>query len=731
MNRIFIPNGAVEFDHTVKLSNGVVLPKWAFVAVAIEGDRRAVNKTLSGARTAPGRLYMDVVTGALSDRPRDPTWDQNRRFRGARVSDAPEHNYDSFVRTVDIGRVLADWEASEAPPPVIDTDSEINPGFFGSVPAGDRGNAAVTVPSDANLTRTYPLSTNYVLGDFLVAAYKRQDLLEQGGVSRRLVAERLKYLAVNVVERVNEENPNVDALQAAGNLGYSDAPLDFSFHSGLVNPSQSTPVAACRTGEAVRLEFHGDSKVTYLKAIDLATKVDFDELRLDYYTDGATLVTVTSSPTALRRRVNTYYDDQLVHPNKLVRIEKSRSTYEGLSTRPRQTDSTDAGVHFEAEEDYSTLEYLLGDLSLFDSIDQAVQLAKELGFRVNPNLSGSEGKDSAAGTIASMAPAVLQKLAAAIKCPQQQRNSKLFPVASHPSQRHLSDHTQLDDGDTQDVTPMTMRTNNPLGVPVVKGVTDLKTRFGFLGEANGKAVYRDHVGGAAAGMAYLSQQGGGKTLKGAAQGMLGGALGALGKGQGIADDLTSVTSGKTFSNMSRDLFGKTDPTGTLLGCATLDTEDMDQLIHTAASMAKNLMGGGETNPLTYDEWASAFQISKNQPNGHLKKTTTGVDLPAQEQTDPQDTGARTDRQGKETPATTDYEKRGKLEEWNPLSNFKKFSELWGDQGTRWIQDGLLKYEQKESETDKEKIAKKVDTEALTQVAENPSTMTMLDWTPRT
>jgi hypothetical protein len=550
----------------------------------------------------------------------------------------------------------------------------------------------------------------------------------QQGLTTRQLAENLKWLAVNVLGQFNQPNPALAELQEGLNLGYSDAPVDFDLHTGLVNSSQVTPVDDCRRGTAVRVEpTSASSEQVYLKAVDLAVKLEYDELRLDYYTDGRTLITVSSSSSTSRRRLNTYYDDQLVHPNRLVHVVKDASVYAAIESRP--VDSS-GGVHFEPEDDYSEIQALMDDMSLFSSLDEALDTAKALGFGPNPFLSGGARNTSQAGTVLNVGEQALSLLSSAIKCPQQKRNQKLFPVTGHPAHRTLSDVSQLDDSSSQDVTPYTMRTNNPLGVPVVKGVTDLKTRFGFLGESKGKAVYRDHVGGAAAGLAYLQQMGGGATLKGAVQGVLGQALGSLGQGRATADDLTSFTSAGTFSNMSRDLFGKGDPTGTLLGCATLDSGDMDQVIHTAASMAKNLAGGGETNPLTYDEWSSAYQISKNEPNGHLKRTTTGVPLPAQEQQDPQDTGVVTHPQGKETAYTTDYERRGKKEDWNPLSNFQHFAEeRWGSNGTKWIQDGLLKYEQKTQETDEDKIAKKAESQQLTQTAENPSTVTLLDWTP--
>ncbi len=733
MNRLFIPNGAIEFTDTVQLSSGVVLPKWAFVAVGLDGDVGARSTRRTGTPTVRSQLWMDLETGFLSREPGTPGRKRANRRRGPTSNTAPEHNYDDFSRVVDIGRVIADWEASLPRLEPFSKDTEVNPGYFNSVPAGVRTVTTVTVPATDTLSRDYPLSASYFLGDLLVAAYKRQDLVEQAGLTTRQIAENLKYLAVNVLEAVNAPNPSLVALQAAGNLGYKDSPVNFSIHSGLINTSQVALADSSRKGLTVRIEpTDATHAQVYLKAIDLATKIEFDEIRLDYYTDQNTLITITAGTTAGRRILGTYYDDQLVHPNRLVNILKSASAYSDITTPT--VGGTTSDISFEEGDDYSTIEAILRDPSNFASLEDMLDAQRALGFGTNPNLSRGAQNQPGAGGIGTVAQDALGQLQSLIKCPEQKRNPSMFPIASHPSFRHLSDHTQLEDKKTQDVTPFNHRINNPLGVPVVKGVTDLKTRFGFLGEAGGKAVYRDHVGGAAAGLSYLGQQGGGQTLGGGLQGMLGGAMGALGKGQGVADDLTSITSGKMFGGMSQDLFGKSDPTGTLMSCATLDTGNMDQLIHTAASMAKNL-SGLEKSPLTFDEWASAYQISKNQPNEHLKKTTTGVDLPAQE--DPpdttQDTGPRTDRQGKETQGTTDYAKRAeKQEKWNPVSNFEHYSKnIWGDGGTKWIQDGILKYEQKADKGDKEKMAKKVEAEVMNQVKENPSTVTLLDWIPTT
>jgi hypothetical protein len=138
------------------------------------------------------------------------------------------------------------------------------------------------------------------------------------------------------------------------------------------------------------------------------------------------------------------------------------------------------------------------------------------------------------------------------------------------------------------------------------------------------------------------------------------------------------------------------------------------------------------NPLTHAEWASAYQIAKNEPNGHLTKTTTGVDLPAQEEANTQPTGVITDTQGKETSTTTDSEKRGKNEMWNPLSNFAHYSSnVWGSNGSDWISQGLVTYEQKTSNTDTTRIAKKTETQVMAQETKNPTTFVDLDWTPKT
>jgi hypothetical protein len=194
------------------------------------------------------------------------------------------------------------------------------------------------------------------------------------------------------------------------------------------------------------------------------------------------------------------------------------------------------------------------------------------------------------------------------------------------------------------------------------------------------------------------------TMGKAAQSLFGDALSSTTAGQSSGSDITSLTSSKVFSSLTQHLFGAADPTGVLAECATVNPEDKTSLISMAAAMAKTA-ASLDINPLTKDEWKSAYQIAKNEANGQVTKTTTGVALPATEETGTQDTGPRTDRQGVETKNTTET-MRAETEKWNPLSNFAHYSSnVWGPSGSNWISAGLISYEQKSSANDNSKIAK--------------------------
>lgn len=745
------------FGDTIRLTNGVVLPKFSCIAVPLLGDYQP-----QGRRATPSQnndpVWMDMQTGALKKAQR-PSQRVLMPRTGQPKGVTSTYNVDNFSGDVDVRKVLNDWHsvnivASSGQDAVV----EVDPGYFDQVPATIRfrSNTTTIVAADDYSNGSFSLSSNYKIKDVVVNAGKP---LTISTTDKLTITNNLRYIAVNVLERVNEANPWIAELQGDRNLGYSDAPIVFAVHTGYTPPQFLTAYEGSRFGLVVRITTSGTSEDVYKKAIDLAIKLPFDFISLDYYSGGPTLITIGATVNSVRGRIQTTFDDSVVSYTSFLHVIKNRQVYDNMLT-PSSTGT----FAFDPTDDYSALVHLVSNTTLFsgrgaelaNTIFNSVFHARANGGIVQANTSANTDTEDDSGSIPSAGggqtgntqgggsagmQGVEQALAAlstVMQCPTPGRNTSMFPIASHPSLRHLSDSSQLDDAaDTQNTIAYNLRTNNPLGVPVQKGVTDLKTRYGFLGESKGKAVYRDHIGGAAAGLAYLQSMGGGQSVQQAVSSVMGGVLSST---AGSTNDLTAMSPGSMFQNMSRDLFGQMDPTGTILGCSTImassnsasqggqQQSGMDQLLHTAASMAKN-QNALQKSPLTYDEWASAYQIMKNEKNEHMKKTTTGVDLPAQEKDDEkvQDTGVQTERQAKHTNYSEDYEKRLKKEKWNPL-NFGEFKKRWDDE-TQWMTKGLVKYEQKASKDDKLKMAKKEETEDMSgQDSTHPSNVSMLPWT---
>lgn len=723
VSKVFIPPGATEVGNSVLLSTGVTIPKYAVTAVPLLGNPNPRQTTTrSNNREAANTLYIDVITGEVTTE-RRPNSGHNQVRVSATAASNNTWDFTNFSSTVDMRALMAGLGRYYARLERAVTAQEVNPGYFTAVPEGARPTTNTSVlDSDAYTAQSYQLSDNYRLVNVLVAGYAQQILADQDGLTKKQIVENLKHLAVNVIERVNAPNQYLDALQAAQNLGYSDRTVTFLIHSGYVQSGAFTPFPEARRGRVVRIEPRANPQRVYQKAMDLALKLNFDLISLDYYPDTPTLITVVDSAPGVKglRKLQTTWDNSVVSVNRLLHVVKSNASFADAVAANTATHDTDADIHHEETDDYSTLEDLLQDLELFESPAKQAELASSLGMKSNPFLSGGLAEKL------GMAKSVLSALQGSVRCPSQtEKNWKLFPTSSHPAFRQLSEVTQLDDGDTQNTIPFNVRANNPLKVPKVEGVTDLVTRFGYLGEAGGMAVYRDHIGGAAAGLAYLMQNGQGQTMGNATAGILNGGLSSMSRGSGLLDDVTSMTSSKVFGGMGHDLFGKFDPSGVLQGCATVDTGNFDQTIQYAASLAKQV-ANHDRSTLTHDEWASAFQIAKNEANEHVTRTTTGVDLPATELANTANTGVMTTVQGKFSGHQVDYEARGQYEKWNPISNYQQYANTnWKP----WIDAGLLVYEQKSANTDVDKFAKAQEAQELNQDSTNPTRYSTLEWEP--
>lgn len=732
--KIFVPPQSVEFPNAIQMSDGLVVPKWVFCAVPLTGDPVPSQERASsrGVLAEEYRRLVDPVTGRLKP------WSESGanseifplRPRQANSEVSSAWDFQPFGWIDAQGLVAAG--ANAVPRFVREViEQEVNPGYFTAVPGDARTPYDFTVSTDDDYSSgSYRLSSKYALRDLLVASFSTSRLEPQAGLTTLQIVTNLKGLVVNVLDLVNEPNPYVRQMQATANLGYSDAAVGFDLHSGLVNSQSRVSDRALLEGRGFRIRFDdGDSVRAYQKAVDVALKTDFDTLSLDYFQGGPTLLTVTWQPVGNRRKIATRWENVVVHDGRIVHTYPDPSLYSAGSLGTLQTET--GSVVFNETSDFSAISSMLQNFNLFGSVQAAQQLTQALGGATNPFISGLAGLSGLFGGTQAPTQSMVNQLSAAVRCPTSvNKPDKNFPTSSHAAMRHLSDVTQLDDKSTQDRIPFPLRINNPLKVKKVAGVTDLKTRFGYLGESEGYAVYRDHIGGAAAGLALLMQSGQGMTMGKAASSLAGDLFTKVGAAaQQQADDVTAASPEKTFANLSRDLFGVTDPSGVMAECGIVDSNRPDDLVSYAASLAKT-NSNLQMSPLTHAEWMSAYQIAKNQPNKHVKKSTTGATLPVTEEQNTQDTGTQTASQANNTFQTAEKTRVEATEKWNPLSNFKHYSEnLWGANGAGWIQKGLLSYEEKSSQTDRTKMAKKLAEQKLNQDGKHPTDQTVLPWTP--
>lgn len=702
MKKLFLPPGSKVVGNQVTLASGDVVPKWVLIGVPTVRMRPRPPVT-RGAGIIPTGEFVDMVTGAVT---------RNVPPRQASTSRAGEYDFSEFSRF--IPRETYNRLVSDSLPrrPTKDPTLGIDPGYFEQMDAQPRPYVASFSTEVTDPTADTPIDATYKVRDALIWEGRPQELKPQGSATAANIVVNMRFVAATVLDLLDAEN--------AYYPGY-DVILPMRIRSWYVENAYWTPDAESHVGSAVRLEFDGTKEQVYKKAVDLATKLSFDRMYLDYRSDGRTLITVVAPIDEAKRRIGTRYDDILVSANRFICASGDENVDEDV---PGSTVDSDDDVLPDPNDDYYPF-YLavMKNPQIFGGVEKAMNMLKTMGFPTNPMLSGKAGFSPTAGTAATTASKeAMSGVSDTIQCPETNRNAKVFSTSSHPGMRVINDVTQLDDKTTQDTIPFTVRSNNPLKVKVIKGVTDLKDRFGFLGEAEGVAVYKDHIGGAAAGLAYLMQMSG-STVGSAAKSLLG-----KGASSGDGSDITSTSLGKAMQGLGENMFGVSDPTGAIQECTTVKADDMDSMLTMAASMAMSL-AEMDKSPLTYSEWASAYQIAKNEAKGDLKKSSTGFDLPVTERDDTkvQPTGSKTPEQGKDKPHSIDQEK-AVAEKWNPIGNFAHYSQnVWGDQGSRWISRNLVTYEQKQQETDKLKIAKKTETAKLNQDPKTRTTSSDLDF----
>lgn len=685
-SKLFLPQDSIVDSYNVKLNSGETIPYWAFVAVPIEGES-GTNKALTP--PVDSGIIVDLLTGSITTE--IPVLSKGDSSSGENFSQTYDFSgFSSKVKYDDLKQTFnAIYETASTDNVVVAGD----PGYFTSI--GSEGSIR---PSEPTPIET---STEFKLSDFLVNDYKTQSLPSN---RRTEILSNLSWLATNVVALVNKPNPSITEFRSRELYGYNDRTLDFNISSGFVEKINSAPFKEFYDGKGVELEFNAPAQLVYQKAIDIVLKIDFDQICLEYYPNGSSRISIIAQRGSNARKILTKFDGVVTSYNRLMNCSRV-SDIVTLEVSASHDDYANPGDSYT-----NTIDMVKNNPDLFGGVVAANELLKKLGIDPLSGVTSELGK--LAETVRSV-----------LKCPDKVKtDANLFPTSSHSALRTLSDKSQMDSSSTQDNLAFNIRANNPLGVKVVKGVTDLKTRFGFLGEANGIAVYRDHVGGAAAGLNYINSKFNGSTVANATRGMFGDALKKeITSLTDFTSDLTALSGVKLFSDVSKHLFGAADPTGVLQECAAVDSSNIESSISYAAAMSKTL-SNHTTSPLTYEEWTSAWHISKNTANGHITKTTTGVNLPAQEKTTTQDTGVQTSSQGS-TDASLAEKDRSAGEKWNPVTNFDHYSQNRWDQ---WMSSNLISYSKKSSSTDTTSIAK-IPTEAkMKQDSKHPSHYTSLE-----
>jgi hypothetical protein len=160
----------------------------------------------------------------------------------------------------------------------------------------------------------------------------------------------------------------------------------------------------------------------------------------------------------------------------------------------------------------------------------------------------------------------------------------------------------------QNSIPKNIRFNNPLLVPVIKGVTD-KVEDGYIGQVSGKAVYSNRIGGLIAGLRHMESKNlNSKSLKNG--------LGSI-FGPGILS--------KIFSKLSNALFDVKDPSGMMLNCMQFDRNDNINNQAVMIGMLISSISNEAKSSMSYDEIIIALEHLKGDKK-QFNKTIDGNDI---------------------------------------------------------------------------------------------------------
>lgn len=645
--KLFLPAGASESSNTVTLASGLSFPKYAFIAVPIIGlQGGGVSDLLSTTQTNP--VYYDTLTNSftLSKKIRNiASTSSGSKISSLSTSDADaliKSNFDGYVNIstliTNVKNAVADIQSTSTALSAYEQDIG-----YTSVRVPNMIDYTITVidPIDDYTNLDYELSQNLTLRDLLVYKLKPQTLNSQLGLSKKIIVSNLKNLAVNIFEPVlyyllDNQISNIQILSAFTENVYFVPDQEFYI------------------GEAIQLSFPGSTSASvYLFAKEILNMLYFNEMYLDYFLEDEPKITIILNGSSQQLIFGTRFEYNLIHPNRLVNIDKSfdpnsvedtvqsdGSLSSSISIRPVNInrdktvltnfikDALSAG-YLQSQNSAITFAYSanLDISSLSSNYISDSSVAANTTLNIIKNSSGSsvfydEPADysvdyDASGTSSDdLNTAISLLLPSLIKCPTITNGSvngtprqDIFPMMSYPTFKSITDLSLLNNPTNNSGEygiPQSVRFNNPFLVSVVEGVTN-KIEDGFIGAVGGKAVYSNRIGGLVAGLRQMqSQNTSGKTLFDAASSMV---------PKGLLAKLTAL--------LSEAFFNINDPTGSLLSCAQFDFDGNvnDQIVMIGSMLAS--FTGQRISPITFEEIATALQHVKGD-SSQVSKNIDGT-----------------------------------------------------------------------------------------------------------
>jgi hypothetical protein len=605
--KLFMPKGAKEFGNSIILENGMSFPRYAFIAVPIVGTKSTVDQDiLSELENDP--VYFDTKTNTftLNKKKREQARALYKPIEFPSLSTSSDEesevsfNFDGYINISKLIQQVKQQvtQIKEYESKIVVFEQDIG---YTTVRLNNQITYKIeSIEENDNYGNVdYELSDRLALRDLLVHEFRPQTLQGQKGVSPKIIVRNLKNVASNIYEPIIEylipDTRRVEIMSAF---------VESSFYA---------PDAEFYIGEAIQLRFPGTTSAgVYLYAKELASMLFYSKLYLEYYLDKEPRITIMlpSIDNPKPAKFATRFEGNIIHDGRLVNIDNkfddrnADPATEGFLQLVPLNPERDKLVlqnfikdaikygYVKSEEDAIKFAYLT-DLNISDVVISPYEI-KDKRKRKDPSKPKlkPEEEDDPNSEFNKTLRAYLPQL---ISCPPVSNGSvtgypdqTIFPMMSSPTFRPITDPTMVYNPDKtagQLNIPQHIRFNNPLNVGTVEGVTN-KPEDGYIGEIAGKAVYANRLGGLCAGLRLM----GGTVTPGMS-------LQTAVQTATPASNLLSVV-----SSLTQAMFGVTDPTGAMLGCAQVPAmgTDPNMMITMIATMLAAATQK-KTSPMTYDE----------------------------------------------------------------------------------------------------------------------------------